>query len=274
MKQQQKGVSYKRNWKSFVLNFFVNTSQYLGGILAYFALAIPVFNNTYDDKSTTELSSTISSYSFKCQYLVFLCTRLYGLLEDVSSIFGNARRVYELYDHLQIIENKSGNQTRLDNTNRPNFNDDICFSTKSLSIMTPKKQSRILVNDLNIKFIKNQNILITGRSGCGKTSLFRCINSLWECYTGEIHINQRLNLKNPKEIFFLPQTSYFTMGSLLEQIIYPIEVTNELKVDQNKLIQWLKLLNLEHLLEMVNSNFKYKPSFTWSSVLSTGLSTF
>jgi ABC-type uncharacterized transport system fused permease/ATPase subunit len=112
--------------------------------------------------------------------------------------------------------------------------------------------------------------ILTGRSGCGKTSLFRVFSGLWKSYTGNLYLN--FDKFKASNIFFLPQTPYFTNGSLLQQIIYPTELS-ELK-NSNEIIlkskEWIKKFNLDHLLDMVSDNLNSKPDFNWSSVLSLG----
>ena len=109
--------------------------------------------------------------------------------------------------------------------------------------------------------------MITGPSGCGKTSLFRCIKGLWNSYDGEI-------ICSNKNFFFLPQTSYFTDGSLIDQISYP-SVLNESQLTDMHLIEtiynWLNEFNLGHLLQRVDSDFSKIPQFNWTYVLSPGI---
>lgn len=109
-------------------------------------------------------------------------------------------------------------------------------------------------------------MLITGPSGCGKTSLFRCIKGLWSSYDGEI-------ICSNQNFFFLPQTSYFTDGSLMDQIVYPSVIYESQLTDLNlveKILNWLNEFNLGHLLQRVDSDLSKVPQFNWINVLSAG----
>lgn len=251
------GISFRRNWQEMILQTLVMISQYLGGIVAYLLLAIPVFFGTFDNLTPSELSNQINTFSFKCQYLIYLFTQLYNVLDDMSSVLGNSRRIGELalslkYDQVGLRKKPSESE---DTTSY--------FEFKNLSVKTPS--GKVLIKEVNFKVDPGQNILITGRSGCGKTSLFRCINGLWSTYTGEIWLKQNL------KIFFLPQVAYFTNGSLLQQIVYPsLEYSNQI-LSLNQIAYWLEKLNLEHLVKLVNDDFEKEPNFEWSNVLSPGI---
>lgn len=243
----------------------------MGGIIAYLVLGIPIFNNILDNKSPAKLAEFISNYSFKCQYLIYLFTRIFNTLDDLSSIAGNSSRVGELFYKLK--SNRSMPSFQPMNESGPETNSNICFEIQSLNVFVPDK-SKLLIKQLSFSFRQGTNCLITGRSGCGKTSLFRCLNGLWSSYTGEIIMSK--NLEN--KFFFLPQSSYFTSGSLLEQIIYPtieaefLSINNEeqLQIHKHMIGTWLHKFNLEHLLNKVNLNLVHKPDFNWSTILSAG----
>ena len=268
-------MAYRKNWKELILKFFVNTSQFMGGIIAYLVLGIPIFSHVYSNLTPAELGKFISNYSFKCQYLIYLFTRLYSTFDQVSNIAGNSRRVGEL------IARMNENRHQQDGINEStankilladNLSDKVCFEMENVCVFLPDRH-KVLLRDLNFKFESGTNVLVTGRSGCGKTSLLRCINGLWSSFTGRIVFNQ--NKRNA--LFFLPQTSYFTCGSLLEQIIYPTiesEFLNQGEENQiylkHRIDDWFKRFNLEHLLNKVKFDFSAKPDFNWTSILSAG----
>jgi ATP-binding cassette subfamily D (ALD) protein 4 len=240
----------------------------MGGIIAYLVLGIPIFTSVYNDLTPAQLAQLISNYSFKCQYLIYLFTRLYNTLDDISSIAGNSHRVGELLDRMD--ENSKRPEAAVVHTGGA---ESVCFRTDRLSVLVPDK-SKVLIKELSFTFETGRNVLVTGRSGCGKTSLLRCLNGLWSSYTGQLALSELVENKP----FFLPQSSYFTSGSLLEQIIYPTIEESFLKEMsagsfEPFLLQvkaWLRKFNLEHLLQKVSWDLALKPGFNWSAVLSAG----
>ena len=70
------------------------------------------------------------------------------------------------------------------------------LTIQDLCLTTPD-QRRTLFEHINISLIKGQNLLITGMSGVGKSSLLRAIAGLWRNGDGEII--------HSKNVYFLPQ---------------------------------------------------------------------
>ncbi len=237
-------------------------------------LGIPIFTNIYNDLTPDELAQFIANYSFKCQYLIYLFTRLFNTFDEISSVNGNAQRISELFDKMtKNLKNKLC-RTKPHRLSQSHDNS-LCFQIQNLTLTIPDK-SKILIKDLNLEFRQNENILITGRSGCGKTSLFRSISGLWSFYSGEIKINSNdKKVMDPAFLFFLPQKPYFTSsGSLIDQIVYPrLESSiskSYLESIRPSIYDWLKKFYLEHLIEMVDSDLSVKPLFEWQNVLSPG----
>ena len=70
------------------------------------------------------------------------------------------------------------------------------LTIRNLRLTTPDHK-RVLIQNLNISLAKGQNLLITGVSGAGKSSLLRAIAGLWLNGNGEIN--------RPSDVYFLPQ---------------------------------------------------------------------
>ena len=64
---------------NLILRIFTEIVNYFGAVLAYIVLAVPIFDGTYDDKSSSELSEIIAQNLFVTLYLIYQLTVITGL---------------------------------------------------------------------------------------------------------------------------------------------------------------------------------------------------
>ncbi|GKS76973.1 ABC transporter ATP-binding protein/permease [Acidovorax sp. SUPP950] len=126
-----------------------------------------------------------------------------------------------------------------------------------LTLYTPKF-GRLLVKDLTLELQPGDALLITGASGCGKSSLLRAIAGLWRTGDGVV--------QHPPldEVFFLPQRPYMQPGTLRSQMIYPARTT---ALDDAQLLQ---ILNDVHLPELAGRVGGLDATRDWEKQLSVG----
>ena len=85
--------------------------------------------------------------------------------------------------------------------------------------VVPPGTNQVLVKNINLEVGPSQRVLVVGPSGCGKTSLLRLVSGLWPSGSGEV---ERPPLG---ELMFIPQKPYMLLGSLREQLCYPLAQT-------------------------------------------------
>lgn len=124
--------------------------------------------------------------------------------------------------------------------------------------LCPPQSDRVLIKDLSLALKPGDALLITGDSGCGKSSLLRAIAGLWSTGNGVI---QRPPLE---ELFFLPQQPYLQSGTLRSQLIYP-SVQSDLSDEQ--LLAILERVALPQLAERVGGLDAIQD---WGKLLSVG----
>nr|WP_315314243.1 energy-coupling factor ABC transporter ATP-binding protein [Treponema denticola] len=117
------------------------------------------------------------------------------------------------------------------------------------------------IQHVSLSVKKGELVVITGKSGCGKTTLFRCVNGLCpRFYEGEINGSLTLNGKVlssmricdisniAASVFQNPESQFFTTD-VLSDLVYPCENCGIEKEEiQERLYRVTKLLSLEPLL--------------------------
>jgi vitamin B12/bleomycin/antimicrobial peptide transport system ATP-binding/permease protein len=129
-----------------------------------------------------------------------------------------------------------------------------------LTLMTPDVQRRILFQDVTLRLEHGQRMLIVGPSGTGKSSFLRALAGLWSSGRGTI------SRPSFKDLLFLPQRPYCTLGSLREQLVYPRKVSEANKTDA-QLLSALERVDLSQLPERMGGLDVVR---SWSTVLSLG----
>ncbi len=127
----------------------------------------------------------------------------------------------------------------------------------SLTLYTPNYE-RMLIKELTLNLKPGDALLITGDSGCGKSSLLRAIAGLWRTGTGVIHHPPR------DEIFFLPQQPYMQTGTLRSQLIYPSAASS---LSDERL---LEILVEVHMAELATRVGGLDAVHDWEKLLSVG----
>ena len=83
--------------------------------------------------------------------------------------------------------------------------------------LAPPQGGRRLIHDLSLEVAPHQRVLVVGPSGCGKTSFLRLVSGLWPAAAGSVQ-------RPPQsELLFIPQKPYMILGSLREQLCYPLD---------------------------------------------------
>ncbi len=145
----------------------------------------------------------------------------YNLLE--GSLFFIIYKIEALARFSASIGRLEGFQSNM-NEVKDNYYDDFSVNIKNnesiilknVNIKTPGKEN-VLIQNLNLSITTGESLLVVGPSGCGKTSLLRVISGLWAAEAGEIETPVR------GDLLFIPQKPYMTLGSLREQLCYPLD---------------------------------------------------
>ncbi|XP_069714598.1 lysosomal cobalamin transporter ABCD4 isoform X4 [Phaenicophaeus curvirostris] len=270
--QTQRELIGKELW----LYIGINTFDYLGSILSYVVIAIPIFSGVYGDLSPTELSALVSKNAFVSIYLIACFSQLIDLSSTLTDVAGYTHRIGELQETLLSLGRKKnagyleakacwdldGSHSGEDTAQR-----DTAFLLEQVTLSVPSS-GKLLIKDLSLKISQGNSIMIVGNTGTGKTSLLRVLGGLWESTRGSVKM---LTCFGPRGVVFLPQRPFFTDGSLREQVIYPLKEIYPVSgsSDDERIVRFLELAGLTDLLARAGG-LDEQVDWNWYDILSPG----
>jgi putative ATP-binding cassette transporter len=108
-----------------------------------------------------------------------------------------------------------------------------------------------LLEHADLTIAQGHSVVITGRSGTGKSTLFRVLAGIWPFARGTIEV--------PKNMFFLPQRPYIPLGTLRHVITYPNDSTH---YHRNDLAALLRDVGLPHLVDRLDRDDNWPQSLS------------
>jgi len=202
------------------LIYFQLITNFLVSSLPYIVVAEDYFIGKVDygtiGRSALAFGNIIGS-------LIILATQL----EKITLFIADITRLSEL-DSIFTSENTNESKVKVIQSDS--------FRIQNLSLKTYDGKKELFQN-LNLELKGKENLLITGRSGIGKSSLLRAFAGLWDLGGGNIF------LPDNKGIFFIPQKPYLPIASLKEILVYP----NDSEERETDFLLILEKVNLGYL---------------------------
>ncbi|CAM0885409.1 unnamed protein product [Alopecurus aequalis] len=258
-------VLHENWWFGMFQDFLL---KYLGATVGVILIVEPFFaGDLKPDSSTLGRAEMLSNLRYHTSVIISLFQSL-GTLSTSSRrlnlLSGYADRIHELLDvsrELSGVRDRSLSQ----NSSTKNYISEANYIEFSgVKVVTPS--GNVLVEDLTLRVESGSNLLITGPNGSGKSSLFRVLGGLWPLVSGHIvkpGVGSNLN----KEIFYVPQRPYTAVGTLRDQLIYPLTADQETApLSYGGMVDLLKNVDLEYLLE----RYPLDEEVNWGDELSLG----
>ncbi|KAF0513138.1 ABC transporter transmembrane region 2-domain-containing protein [Gigaspora margarita] len=120
-----------------------------------------------------------------------------------------------------------------------------------------------LIKSMNITIRPGEHLLITGPNGVGKTSVARVISRLWPLFRG------RLSRPEDRDIFYVPQRPYLSIGTLRDQIIYPHSLADMIRSGRTDK-ELLDILHIVKLSTIPDREGGWETQKEWKDVFSGG----
>ncbi|MCR5176752.1 MAG: ABC transporter ATP-binding protein/permease [Anaerovibrio sp.] len=181
----------------------------------------------------------------------------FGRVQDALSYFVNVydsiakyvaviRRLSNFTDHMEEIDRLQPGFARTHSQEHK-------MVLRNMDILLP--DGKKLLEGLNFEIPAGEYILISGKSGTGKSTLLRALAEIWPYGQGSIAI------PDDWRVMFLPQRPYLPLGTLRQAIYYPQSVPKDEAADLSALLAELGLESLADRLDETDD---------WSRILSLG----
>ncbi|KMT09515.1 hypothetical protein BVRB_6g129810 [Beta vulgaris subsp. vulgaris] len=257
-------VHHDHWWFGMIQDFLL---KYLGATVAVVLIIEPFFSGDLrPDTSTLGRAEMLSNLRYHTSVIISLFQSL-GTLSissrRLNRLSGYAERIHELIAVSRELGFRDSSSSQR-NGSRNCFTEANYIEFSDVKVVTPS--NNVLVEDLTLKVDAGSNLLITGPNGSGKSSLFRVLGGLWPLVSGHIAkpgVGSNLN----KEIFYVPQRPYTAVGTLGDQLMYPLTADQDIEpLTRDGMIELLKNVDLEYLLD------RYPPDteVNWGEELSLG----
>ncbi|CAA2998788.1 ABC transporter D family member 1 [Olea europaea subsp. europaea] len=262
--QHMRVVLHDHWWFGMIQDFLL---KYLGATVAVILIIEPFFSgNLRPDSSTLGRAEMLSNLRYHTSVIISLFQSL-GTLSissrRLNRLSGYADRIHELMGISRELGVRDASSVKTDGS-RNYVSEANYIEFDGVKVVTPT--GNVLVEDLTLRVEVGSNLLITGPNGSGKSSLFRVLGGLWPLVSGHI-VKPGIGSDLNKEIFYVPQRPYTAVGTLRDQLIYPLTADQEVEpLTKSEMVELLKNVDLEYLLE------RYPPEkeVNWGDELSLG----
>ncbi|KAG2711876.1 hypothetical protein I3760_04G098000 [Carya illinoinensis] len=246
-----------------------------------------------EHKGDRALVSTQGELAHALRFLASVVSQSFLAFGDILQLHkkflelsGGINRIFELEELLHAAQSADSlSDIKSPSDRRDHYSEDT-ISFSEVDTITPAQ--KMLARQLTCDIVPGKSLLVTGPNGSGKSSVFRVLRGLWPVVSGR--------LTKPSQdideaagsgcgVFYVPQRPYTCLGTLRDQIIYPLSYEEaELRAlklygkgqntpdTKNVLDSCLKTIlenvRLNYLLERDEGD--WDASLNWEDILSLG----
>jgi len=168
-----------------------------------------------EHKGDRALTSTQGELAHALRFLASVVSQSFIAFGDILELHkkflelsGGINRIFELEELTRAAQRNT-----MVPSNAINAASEGIISFHEVDIVTPSQ--KLLASKLSCNVVQGKGLLLTGPNGSGKSSIFRVLRDLWPTFSGKV-------IKPSEGMFHVPQRPYTSLGTLRDQIIYPL----------------------------------------------------
>ncbi|KAL5988337.1 ATP-binding cassette sub- D member 1 [Asimina triloba] len=183
-----------------------------------------------EHKGDRALTSTQGELAHALRFLASVVSQSFMAFGDILELHrkflelsGGVNRIFELEELLDAAQSdvSAADSVEPSEVNGVPSEDGISFY--GVDVITPGQ--KLLARQLTCSIQPGKSLLVTGPNGSGKSSIFRVLRGLWPIVSGSLvkpHQTVTGGVAPGSGMFYIPQRPYTCLGSLRDQIIYPL----------------------------------------------------
>ena len=220
----------------------------IGGFMTYILPAILFFFLRQSQEQTpneaTKYLGIIAFYG----YVFWLLSSLIWISESCLIAVTLGENLWKLKQRLSRLHAFHIRRLRHDQVAGIKLESPDLIQLSKLRIIVPDEfEQRVLQSNINLLAKRGECVLVSGSTGCGKTSLFRICAGLWpidaECV--------RLPARN--QTIYVPQRPYLPIGSLRSQALFLLDIRGgssaTAMIDDRQIRDLFELVHMEYITD-------------------------
>lgn len=143
--------------------------------------------------------------------------------------------------------------------------DKLMVKVQDLTYAPSMESQTAIVQGLFFTAIQGQHVILSGRSGCGKSTALKVLAGLWEPLSGLAHVPRG------QSTYFMPQSAYLIVGGTLkEQLTYPESPEAMTDAEMHSLLEESEISSLLSKAPLERDPSRAIQSEDWTASLSAG----